>query len=64
VASGRAQFLLFRRAGAVARGAGELRPREIYRSPEGWSRGAGFSVSEDGLYAFLVETGRTAAGCG
>jgi len=35
---------------------GNLRPREVYRSPEGWSRGAGFSVSEDGLYAFLVET--------
>jgi len=35
---------------------GNLRPREIYRSPEGWSRGVGFSVSEDGLYAFLVET--------
>jgi oligogalacturonide lyase len=32
------------------------RSREVYRSPEGWTRGRGFSVSEDGLYAFLVET--------
>jgi oligogalacturonide lyase len=32
------------------------RSREIYRSPDGWTRGAGFSVTEDGLYALLVET--------
>jgi oligogalacturonide lyase len=33
-----------------------LRSREIYGSPEGWTRGSGFSVTEDGLFALLVET--------
>lgn len=32
-----------------------LREREIYRVPEGWGRGAGFSVSGDGSHAMLVE---------
>ena len=32
-----------------------LREREVYAVPEDWTRGAGFSVSEDGLYCFLVE---------
>jgi oligogalacturonide lyase len=32
-----------------------LRNREVYRIPEGFERGPGFSVSEDGLYAVLIE---------
>ena len=32
-----------------------LRAREVYRIAEGFSSGAGFSVSEDGAYATLVE---------
>jgi oligogalacturonide lyase len=32
-----------------------LKEREIYRVPEGWTRGRGFSVSRDGARAFLVE---------
>ncbi|MCE5308701.1 MAG: oligogalacturonate lyase family protein [Acidobacteriales bacterium] len=32
-----------------------LRSRVLYRLPEGWKKGRGFSISEDGLYAFLVE---------
>ncbi len=32
-----------------------LRSREVYRIPEGFERGPGFSVAEDGLYAALVE---------
>ncbi len=32
-----------------------LRSRELYRSPEGWRKGHGFGISEDGLHAFLVE---------
>jgi oligogalacturonide lyase len=35
-----------------------LRSREVYRSPDGWTRGVGFSVTEDGMYALLVETSR------
>jgi oligogalacturonide lyase len=34
---------------------GNPRPREVYRIPEGFERGSGFSVAEDGLYAALVE---------
>jgi oligogalacturonide lyase len=33
-----------------------LRDREIYRIPEGWSKGAGFSISGDGRHAALIET--------
>jgi len=33
-----------------------LRDRELYRVPEGWRRGAGASVSSDGLYALFCET--------
>ena len=29
--------------------------RQLYRLPEDWSAGRGFSVSDDGLYALLVE---------
>lgn len=32
-----------------------LREKEIYRVPEGWRRGDGFSLSRDGSYAALVE---------
>jgi oligogalacturonide lyase len=32
------------------------REAEIYRVPEGWSRGRGFNVSQDGARACLVET--------
>lgn len=32
-----------------------LRSREVYRIPEGFGRGGGMSVSEDGLYAALIE---------
>jgi oligogalacturonide lyase len=32
-----------------------LKEREVYRVPEGWKRGRGFSVSRDGARAFLVE---------
>ncbi|MGD1096261.1 MAG: oligogalacturonate lyase family protein [Bryobacteraceae bacterium] len=32
-----------------------LRSREVYRIPEGFERGQGFSVAEDGQYAALVE---------
>jgi oligogalacturonide lyase len=32
-----------------------LRTREVYRIPDGFERGPGFSVSEDGLYAALIE---------
>jgi oligogalacturonide lyase len=31
------------------------RSREIYRVPDGWRRGSGFSVSGDGVHAFLME---------
>ena len=31
------------------------RTREIYRHPEGWNRGRGFSISGDGRYAAFVE---------
>jgi oligogalacturonide lyase len=31
------------------------REREIYRVPEGWERGNGFTVSEDGINAVIVE---------
>lgn len=36
---------------------GNLREREIYRLPQGWDRQTGFSVSEDGRSAALVERG-------
>jgi oligogalacturonide lyase len=32
-----------------------LRPRELYRMAEGFERGPGFSIAEDGQYAALVE---------
>ncbi|MBZ5606332.1 MAG: oligogalacturonate lyase family protein [Acidobacteriia bacterium] len=32
-----------------------LRPREVYRIPEGFDPGTGFSVAEDGQYAAIVE---------
>jgi|SRR5579883_98105 len=32
-----------------------LRAREVYRIPEGFERGPGFSVAEDGQYAALIE---------
>lgn len=32
------------------------RDREIYRTPEGWERGSGFSLSDDGMNAAIVET--------
>jgi len=32
-----------------------LRERELYRVPEGWRRGEGFSLARDGSYAALVE---------
>jgi oligogalacturonide lyase len=32
-----------------------LRPREIYRSPEGFGAGHGLSLSDDGLYAAFIE---------
>jgi oligogalacturonide lyase len=32
-----------------------LRAREIYRIPDGFERGPGFSVAEDGLFAALIE---------
>ncbi len=32
-----------------------LRPRQVYAIPDGFERGAGFSVAEDGQYAALVE---------
>jgi len=32
-----------------------FREREIYRVPEGWQRGQGASVTEDGLYAVFAE---------
>jgi oligogalacturonide lyase len=32
-----------------------LKAREVYRIPEGFERGPGFSVAEDGQYAALVE---------
>ncbi len=31
------------------------RSREVYRVPDGWERGSGFSVSGDGVHAFLTE---------
>ena len=34
---------------------GSGRTREVYRVPEGWERATGFSVSGDGIHAFLVE---------
>ncbi len=34
---------------------GNLRQREVYRIPEGFTFGGGFSISEDGAYATLVE---------
>jgi len=33
-----------------------LREREIYRIPEGWRRGAGYSLALDGSHAAVVET--------
>ena len=32
-----------------------LKPREIYRIPDGFERGEGFCVAEDGQYAALIE---------
>jgi len=32
-----------------------LREKELYRVPEGWRRGEGFSLARDGSYAALVE---------
>ncbi len=34
-----------------------LREREVYSTPNGFERGEGFSVSEDGVHASLVERG-------
>lgn len=48
-------FFCFDGASLVRVPLATLRPREIYRIPEGWDKGAGFSLSEDGLYAFCVE---------
>src|SRR3954470_17034600 len=36
---------------------GSLHDREIYRIPEGWTRGPGVSVTGDGVSAILCETG-------
>ncbi len=37
--------------------AGNSRVREVYRVPDGFAPGSGVSVSEDGLYAAIVEKG-------
>jgi len=49
-------FLCFDGAALLRTSLTMLRKKEIYRIPDGWSKGSGFSVSEDGLFAFLVET--------
>jgi len=39
---------------------GSLRERELYKIPEDWEFGDGFSVSADGIYAALIEKQGTA----
>jgi len=39
----------------LAVNAGNSRMREVYRAPDGYAMGTGMSISEDGLYATLVE---------
>lgn len=49
-------FCYFDGPALMQAGFSSLRPREIYRIADGWKRGAGFAVADDGVYAALVET--------
>jgi oligogalacturonide lyase len=38
-----------------------LKAHEVYRAPEGFTSGAGFATTDDGLHAVLVESSRSAS---
>ncbi len=54
--SGDERMLYYIDSGSIlALNLANLRTREVYKIPEGWSAGDGFSVPEDSLYAAVVE---------